>query len=110
MKLRILTVMAALAILMAASPAFALSLHEARAAGVLGEKKDGYVAVLKKSTDADALAKEVNDKRLQEYTRIAKDKGQPVDVVASLAAEQIINTLGSGEHYQDASGNWKTHP
>jgi uncharacterized protein YdbL (DUF1318 family) len=95
---------------MAASPAFALTLHEARAAGVLGEKKDGYVAVLKKSADADALAKDVNDKRLQEYTRISKEKGQPVDVVASLAAEQIVNTLGSGEHYQDASGSWKTHP
>lgn len=110
MKLRILGAAAALAILMAASPAFALSLHEARADGILGEKKDGYVAVLKKSADADALAKDVNDKRREEYARIAKEKGQPVDVVSSLAAEQIINTLGSGEYYQDASGSWKAHP
>lgn len=110
MKLRILSATIALGILMAASPAFALSLHEARAAGILGEKKDGYVAVLKKSADADALAKDVNDKRREEYARIAKEKGQPVNVVATLAAEQIAQTLGSGEQYQDASGSWKVHP
>jgi uncharacterized protein YdbL (DUF1318 family) len=110
MKQRILGAMAALVIMMAASPAFALGLHEARAAGILGEKKDGYVAVLKKSADADALANDVNDKRRQEYARISKEKGQPVDVVATLAAEQIINTLGKGEQYQDAGGSWKTHP
>lgn len=108
MKLRILSAVAALGFLMAASPAFALSLHEARADGILGEKKDGYVAVLKKSTEADALAKEVNDKRRAEYTRISKDNGQPVSVVGALAAQQIVNNLGSGEKYQDASGSWKT--
>lgn len=110
MKLRILSAVAALGILMAASPAFALSLHEARADGTLGEKKDGYVAVLKKSAEAEALAKDVNEKRLQEYTRISKENGQPVSVVSALAAKQIADGLGSGEKYQDASGNWKTHP
>lgn len=108
MKLRILT--AALAFMLISAPAFALSLHEARADGILGEKKDGYVAVLKKSAEAEALANEVNDKRRAEYARISKENGQPVSIVSKLAAEQIINTLGSGEKYQDASGNWKTHP
>lgn len=107
MKLRILGAMAALVTFMAASPAFALSLHEARADGILGEKKDGYVAVLKSSAEANALAKEINDKRREEYARISKENGQPVSVVAKVAAEQIINSLDSGAQYQDAGGNWK---
>ncbi len=95
--------------LLTALPAFALDLHQARGAGILGEKPDGYVEVLKKSPEAEALADEVNQKRLQEYTRISKQNDQPVDVVAKIAAEKIINGLKPGEYYQDTSGDWKTH-
>jgi uncharacterized protein YdbL (DUF1318 family) len=94
--------------LLAAVPAFAMDLHEARDAGILGEKNDGYVAVLKKSPDADALANDVNDKRKQEYARISKQNSQPVSVVGTLAAKQIVDGLNAGDKYQDASGNWKT--
>jgi uncharacterized protein len=94
--------------LLAASSAFALDLHEARDAGILGEKADGYVAVLKKSPEAAALAKEVNQKRLEEYTRISKENDKPVDVVAAIAAETIIRGLKPGARYQDAEGDWNT--
>lgn len=90
------------------SPAFALDLHQARHDGILGEKADGYVAVLKKSPEAVALASEVNQKRRQEYARISKENNQSVEIVAKLAAEQIIQGLDSGDRYQDASGSWKT--
>jgi uncharacterized protein YdbL (DUF1318 family) len=91
-----------------AFPAFALDLHEARNSGVLGEKNDGYVSVLKNSPDAAKLAAEVNAKRSAEYARISKENGQSVAVVAKLAAEQIITGLEAGSSYQDASGKWKT--
>lgn len=110
MKLRFLSMLVALGLLAMASPAFALSLHEARADGVVGEKMDGYVEVLKKSPEAVALVQDVNQKRRQEYARISAENNQPVDVVAKLAAEQIINKLEPGEYYQDAKGNWKTRP
>src|SRR5665647_126797 len=95
--------------LLAASPALALDLHGARSAGIVGEKPDGYVAVLKKTPEAAALAEDVNQKRRQEYTRISKQNNQPVDVVAKIAAEKIINGLNQGEYYQDTDGNWQTH-
>lgn len=94
--------------LMIATAAFAMDLHEARDAGILGEKNDGYVAVLKKSAEAEALAAEVNSKRKQEYTRISKQNSQPVAVVGKLAAQQIIEGLNAGDRYQDASGAWQT--
>ena len=107
MKMRFMSMIVALGVLLA-FPAFALDLHQARDAGILGEKNDGYVAVLKKSPEALALAKEVNEKRAQEYERISKENNQPANIVATLAAQQIIEKLNAGNQYQDANGNWKT--
>lgn len=90
-----------------AFPALALDLKEARASGMVGEKLDGYVAPIAKSKEVIELATDVNAKRKMEYLRISKENGQPVDVVAKLAAAQIIGGLPKGAQYQDASGNWK---
>ena len=91
-----------------ALPALALDLASARADGSVGEKSDGYVTALKSSGDVNALVADVNAKRKAEYERISKENGQPVDVVAKLAAAQIVGKLSSGAKYQDGSGNWKT--
>ncbi|PJB69606.1 MAG: DUF1318 domain-containing protein [Alphaproteobacteria bacterium CG_4_9_14_3_um_filter_47_13] len=109
MKLRFFGMIVVLGLLMA-FPAFALDLHEARRAGLVGETLDGYITALKETPESAALVKEVNQKRLQEYTRISLENNQPVDVVAKLAAPQIINKLESGDYYQDSKGVWKRHP
>lgn len=108
MKQRLFSIMVAMGILLSSFPAFAMDLHDARHAGILGETVTGYVAVLKESPEATALANDINQKRLQEYSRIAKENNQPVDVVAKLAAVQIINRLDAGDRYQDSNENWKT--
>ena len=107
MKLWFMNVIIALSVLMV-FPAFALDLHQARDAGILGEKNNGYVAVLKKTPEAEALAKDVNKKRAQEYERISKQNGQPIKVISNLAAQQIVEGINTGNKYQDADGNWKT--
>lgn len=107
MKRRVLTVLSLIGALMA-YPAFALDLHEARSAGMVGEKLDGYVAALKTTPDVKALVADVNAKRQQEYSRISSQNGQPVDVVAKLAAPQIIKGLEPGSLYQDNDGHWQT--
>src|SRR5690349_6220078 len=98
----------AVVFVLAAMPAFALDLQCARIQGLVGEKADGYTAAIKPSSDVNALVAQVNGKRKEEYTRISKQNGQPVDVVAKLAAPQIIGGLPPGAKYQDASGTWKT--
>lgn len=95
-------------VLMLAFPAFALDLHGARNSGIVGEKSDGYTAVIGNSPEAQAIVQEVNAKRQQEYARISKQNGQPVDVVAKLAAGEIIKSLPAGNKYQGADGSWKT--
>ncbi len=89
-------------------PAMALELSDARKQGMIGEKTDGYVAVIKSSGDVKALVSEVNAKRKAEYTRISKENGQSVDVVAKLASPQIISGLPAGSLYQGSDGAWKT--
>jgi uncharacterized protein YdbL (DUF1318 family) len=91
-----------------ASPAFAADLNSARAQGLLGEMNTGFVQVLSGGGDVQQLATEVNNRRKQEYERISKENGQPVDVVGKLAAQQIVNKLAPGSKYQAADGSWKT--
>lgn len=88
-------------------PAFALDLQSARVSGQVGEKLDGYVAAVSASPEVGQLVSEVNAKRQAEYGRISKQNGQPVDVVAKLAAPQIISNLPAGAMYQGADGGWK---
>lgn len=103
--MRIFTLAAILCVV--AAPAFALELHDARAQGLVGERADGYVEGMANAGGVASLVTDVNSKRKAEYARIAKEKGQTVDVVAKLAAQQIIGGLEPGASYKDANGNWK---
>jgi len=106
MKLRILSLMTVMG-MMLAFPAFALDLHEARSSGLVGEARTGYVEPMLDRADVLDLVAEINSKRKQEYVRISQENGQSVDVVAKLAAEQIVKRLNAGEYYKDSDGNWK---
>lgn len=88
--------------------AAALDLQQARSTGQIGELNTGYVQALNNGGDAATLADDVNAKRRAEYSRISAANGQSVDIVARLAAGQIVKNLGAGAKYQDASGNWRT--
>lgn len=72
----------------------ALDLQQAREQGILTEGADGYVSVAKPSPEANALASQVNTARKQEYERISKANGQPIDVVAKVAAGEIAKKMG----------------
>ena len=106
MKCRSLLMLAVLGSLLA-FPALAMTLDQARSSGSVGEKLDGYVAALKTTPDVQALVADINAKRKQEYQRISTENGQPVEVVAKLAAQQIINKLASGSMYQSPDNGWK---
>ena len=105
MKNKFLTLIAVAAAFTATS-AFALDLASARTSGLVGELPTGYIAPIQQNKDSAELVSSVNAKRKQEYARISAQNGQPVDVVAKLAAAQIIEKLPKGAQYQDASGAW----
>jgi hypothetical protein len=85
------------------------SLDSARAAGVIGELPDGYVAAVSPSPtpDVQQLVANINAQRRKVYEQLAGEKGVPVEEVGALAAEKTIGQkLQPGWYYMDNSGQW----
>jgi uncharacterized protein YdbL (DUF1318 family) len=94
----------------AALPAHADAFDDARAAGLVGERADGYAAVVDPSAPANvkALVNDINAKRRAAYQKIAGEKGVPIEQIGAITAEKIIREiLQPGMYYMDASGTWK---
>src|SRR5215475_1981825 len=99
----------ALAILMGMTAGvFAAPLDDARAAGLVGERPDGYLAAVQPNPPPDiaALVKEINAKRRAAYEDIAKKQNVPVDEVGALTAEKIKAKARAGEYFLNADGTW----
>lgn len=88
------------------SSAFALSLDEAKANGLVGEKANGYLgAVNPANAEAQALIEDVNQKRRQAYEDIAKRNGTNVQAVQTLAGEKAIQNTKPG-NFVEGPGGW----
>lgn len=88
--------------------AFAQSLDEARAQGLLGERPDGYVGAVQPSLPgwASSLMESVNAQRKQKYAELAVANGTSIEAVQVVVAEKIIRNLPAGSWYMDAGGAW----
>ncbi|MBX3329191.1 MAG: YdbL family protein [Nitrospira sp.] len=86
--------------------AFALSLDEAKAKGLVGEKTNGYLgAVNSSNAEAQALIEDVNQKRRQAYEDIAKRNRTGVLGVETLAGEKAIQNTKPG-NFIEGPGGW----
>lgn len=84
----------------------ALSLDEAKAQGLVGERADGYLgAVTASNAEAQALVTDINQKRRQAYEDIAKRNRTPLTAVESLAGEKAIQNTKPG-HFIEGPGGW----
>lgn len=89
-----------------ASSVCALSLDEAKAKGLVGERTNGYLgAVNAPNAEAQALITDVNQKRRQAYEDIAKRNQTPLTAVESLAGEKAIQNTKPG-HFIEGPGGW----
>jgi hypothetical protein len=89
--------------------AHADSLDDARAAGLIGERPDGYVAAVNPSPapNVQQLVDTINAQRRKVYEQLAGQKGVPVEEVGALAAEKTISQkLQPGWYYMDSAGQW----
>lgn len=98
---------AAAALMLLPQLAFALSIDDAKAQGLVGETPGGYLAAVKPSGDVNALVGSINNQRRAEYDRIAKQNGQPRSVIESLAAKKAYELTQPGHYVQGADGSWK---
>jgi uncharacterized protein YdbL (DUF1318 family) len=99
---------AALLLLSLAPSAWAESLDAAKAAGQVGERPDGYVGVVDANAPPDVrqMVESVNAKRRAEYARIAKQNGTPVDAVAALAGQKLIERTPPGQYVMGVDVRW----
>ena len=102
------TVVLALAVLAAPGTVLAqsMSLDQAQKQGLVGERRDGYVGVVKNAPGVQALVDQVNLQRRQIYRDIARKNGIPLNSVEALAGQKAISSARSGEMVQSSSGSW----
>lgn len=91
-----------------AVPAWAISLDDAKAKGLVGERLDGYIGAVASNPSSEVanLVSSINAARKEEYAKIAARNGQPVSVVEKLAAAKLIERTSGGQYYMDKGGNW----
>jgi uncharacterized protein YdbL (DUF1318 family) len=92
--------------LMGPMTVFALSLDEAKANGLVGEKANGYLGVVVPGNpDAQALANDINQKRHQAYQDIAHREKTHLRAVETLAGEKAIEKTKPG-NFVEGPGGW----
>ena|SRR6218665_1737224 len=81
----------------------------ARAAGQVGEKMDGYLAVIGGGTPAlRALVDDLNIKRRAVYSQKAQAQRATVEEYAFTSGCLLISQTKAGEKYQGPDGSWQT--
>jgi len=98
-----------LASVLASAPARALDLDSAKAAGLVGERLDGYVGAVAKdaSQEVRALVERINRGRRDAYAEIARKHGVEVKAVAAESGVKLVQRAPSGQYVMDATGRWK---
>jgi uncharacterized protein YdbL (DUF1318 family) len=103
---------AILGLLFLSQAALAATLEEAKAAGQIGEKQDGYIGLVQSNVPADvvALVESVNAQRRARYEQIAASNGIAVTEVAKLAFERAFEATRSGHFVESSPGQWARKP
>ncbi len=84
-------------------------LAEAKSAGQIGERIDGFVGVVRADAPPEvrSLVDDINARRRAEYAAIAERQGVAPEVVAQLAGEKLVERAGPGEWVLGADGQWQ---
>ncbi len=86
-----------------------IDLTRAKGQGLIGEKADGYVAIVVEQTNSliQAIVRRTNAKRRAAYEEIARRHGASVDAVAVLAGAKLTERAGRGQWVTDTDGVWR---
>jgi len=87
---------------------YAPSIVEGRAAGIIGERYDGYLGFV--STPPEALRKQVaaiNIRRRALYSQLAQRKGVSTEEVGITAGCSTLRRVGVGEAYLLGQSGWQ---
>ncbi|EDW4548197.1 YdbL family protein [Salmonella enterica subsp. salamae] len=85
---------------------WALTLEEARTQGRVGETLNGYLVALKNDAETQKLVLEINHARCASYQQLADSNHLPVDEVAKMAGQKLVERARPGEYVQGINGKW----
>ena len=92
-----------------AGSAVAADYASAKAAGQIGEKIDGYVAVVgASSAELNRIVDDTNIKRKAVYSSKAQEQHVTIEEYAFATGCNLIAKTAPGEKYQAPDGSWKT--
>jgi len=95
-----------LTLLLCSQAASAMTLQEAKQAGLVGEKSNGYVGVVGNAPpQVKALTQSINQKRRNKYKNIARSNGTSLENVETFAGKKTIQKTASGQ-YVHRNGGW----
>lgn len=93
-------------LLLLCQPALALTLNEARQQGWVGETLDGYIAPRVQDDRTLALVRQINEARAQSYRQLAERNRLPVDKVAKMAGQKLVERAAPGDYVRGINGQW----
>ncbi|MFQ5982129.1 MAG: YdbL family protein [Woeseiaceae bacterium] len=101
-------ILAAIGLALLLQNAWAVDLHSAKAQGLVGEAKSGYLAAVKTPVSAEvrALIADVNKKRKARFEAAANKTGTTLAQVANRFYELAVQKTAPGHYYQDRNGRW----
>jgi uncharacterized protein len=109
LKLLAASLMLAFSLTVAAPAAMADALDDAKAAGQVGEKLDGYLGVVSPGAGVEIqrLVQDINLRRRDRYRAIAdQTPGSTLSDVQVLAGAKLISMTPAGQYVQNAAGTW----
>lgn len=80
-------------------------LSDAKAQGLVGERQNGYLGVVRDEHQAARIVTLINDARRSEYTRIAEQNNLAVSDVEAMAGKRAIERTPAGQ-YIEIEGEW----
>ncbi len=81
-------------------------INQLKTKGVIGEGRDGYLALINNSQDNLPLLKAENNDRQKIYTAIARQQGSTIVQVGQRRALQITQRARAGTWLQTNKGTW----
>lgn len=107
-RVRAVLLAAALVLLPATATLAQANLESAKAAGVVGERADGLLGLVKgASPDVKQMVDEINARRLSQYKDIAARNGTSIQAVQAIAGQKLVSQSPAGTYVMDASGSWR---
>lgn len=90
------------------TPAWAISLDDAKDQGLVGEQLNGYLGLIRNNASGDvkALVSDINAKRRAAYIDKAREAGVDPQIMEIRIGERLQQRAESGHYIQNSNGQW----